>query len=180
MLQEAGDEALAVDADRALAARVVGAHPQEHLAALDAHQALVADGRAVRVARQIVQHRRRPGQRRLRVDQPVVAAQGLQPLASMAACKACRNFARNTRDSARTGTKKVGERVGRTHALVPSAPSCNAPQAISACTCSRAGSTENTIETGIFAKYRGDSGVVLDDSPGPRLLAGRVKRGERV
>ena len=49
-MQEEPDQLLARHGDGALAARGVGAHPQQHLVLAQRHQALVADGRAVRVA----------------------------------------------------------------------------------------------------------------------------------
>ena len=132
--------------------RVVGAHAQQHLVAGDGHQALVADGRAVRVARQVVQHRRRSGQRRLGVDHPVVAAQRLHALraapasvsagsrgsapASIGLLQRLQELAPEHPATARApGTGSRGERLGSTQAAAPSVPSCSAPQAISACTC---------------------------------------------
>ena len=83
MLQEASDEVLAVDQDGALAAVVVGANAQAHTLAIDADDALVGDGHAVRVARQVVQHHLGPGQRRLGVDHPVMTLELDQPSMSM-------------------------------------------------------------------------------------------------
>ena len=62
-----------VDEDRSLAAAMVGAHAQAHPLGIEADDALVGDGHAVRVARQVVQHRFGAGQRRLGIDHPIVA-----------------------------------------------------------------------------------------------------------
>lgn len=55
--------------------------------------------------------------------------------AVLASCSACTNFPRNTFDNACTGNRKRRERLGTTQLPAPPAPGCNAPQAISACTC---------------------------------------------
>lgn len=78
MLQQPGDELGTRHTDRALAAVVIGAHAQDHSVAVDGQQSLIADGGAMGVARQVVQHRGRPRQRRLGVDHPVVLPQGLR------------------------------------------------------------------------------------------------------
>ena len=72
MLHEAGDERLAIDQRRALAAAIVSANSQAHALGVDADDTFVGDGHAVRVARQIVQHHLGSGQRRLRIHHPVV------------------------------------------------------------------------------------------------------------
>ena len=70
MLQEAADELCAVDGDDALAAFVVAAHAQVHVALVDGH--------AMGVAAQVVQHHLGAGGRSLGVDDPVVAQQRVQ------------------------------------------------------------------------------------------------------
>ena len=104
-------------------------HPgsEAHLIAADAQQSLVADGGAVGVAAQVVQHRRRPGQRRLGVDHPrlprsawtrcarwagSVWGSSRSALVPCACSSASMNLPLNTCDSARTGNMKVGLRHG--------------------------------------------------------------------
>ncbi len=109
MLQQPADELLARHGDGALGAGVVSAHAQQHLVAGDGYQALVADGRAVGVARQVVQHRGRTGQRRLGIDHPVVAARRAHPLGAR-----CCRVGRIARQ--RTGIAGLVQRV---HELAP-------------------------------------------------------------
>ena len=122
------DEGRPVDEDRSLAAMMVGAHAQPHPLGIDADDALVGDGHAVRVARQVVQHQLGAGQRRLGIDHPVVTHELLRAgLGAPPRCwpdreataptwparrSASMNLPLNTRDSACTGNKNVGLRLG--------------------------------------------------------------------
>ena len=75
--QQAPDEFFAVHVNAPLAAVGVGAHREDHLVSVDGLDALVADGRAVGVATQVLKHLRRPAQGRLGIDHPGVAVQRL-------------------------------------------------------------------------------------------------------
>ena len=150
MLQQPGDELAPGDGDRALAAASSARTRKPHSCRRRWPQALVADGRAVRVARQVVQHRRRPGQRRLGIDHPVVAPQRLQRAAramplgqrriarQRAGCSAClQRLQELAPEDLGQGVHREQEaraRLGGRQAAPPGS-TCKAPQAISACTC---------------------------------------------
>ena len=78
-LQESTRKFRRVDGDDSLAALVVSAHAQPHPGCVPAEDALVGHCLAVGVARQAVQHRLGPGQRRLGTDHPVVALERVEP-----------------------------------------------------------------------------------------------------
>src|SRR5260221_6563658 len=88
MLQEAADELNAGDAHCLVLARVLGriavTYAQGYVLAVDGDDALVADGRAVGVARQIVEHSAGPGQRCLGIHHPGLGPQALHALAALA------------------------------------------------------------------------------------------------
>ena len=86
MLQEAGDECLAIDQRRALAAVIVSANSQAHSRGINADEAFVGDGHAVGVARQVVQHHLGAGQRRLCIHHPVVPREFLHPRLAQPVC----------------------------------------------------------------------------------------------
>ena len=75
MQQKAAHEFRSRQLDDAFAAVGIGAHPQADVRVVDAHDALVGEGGAVGVARQIVEHLCRSTQRRLRVHHPRVFIQ---------------------------------------------------------------------------------------------------------
>ena len=64
----------------AVRAMIISAHRERHLALADASNTLIADGRAVRVAAQVLQHLGRAYQRRLGVHHPIVFAEHALPL----------------------------------------------------------------------------------------------------
>ena len=149
MLQQPGDELLARHGDRALAAACRRrARASSSLSPAMATSRSLPMARAVGVAAQVVQHRGRPGQRRLGVHHPVVPAQRLQALCARQ-CRVGRvarqlgrgagllqrlqELAPNTRDSACTGNRKLRERLGwtqrpvrRCRAAGPRRPSAHA------------------------------------------------------
>jgi hypothetical protein len=83
--EEAADEAHAVDGVGALAAGSVGAHPLEDVLASSRDELLGADGGALRVAAQTIEHQRRAGQRRVGVDHPLVARESVPALDALGA-----------------------------------------------------------------------------------------------
>ena len=80
MQHEPAHELRAVQPDAPLAAMVIGPYRERHCALADGADALIADGRAVRVAAQILQHQGRATQRRLGVNHPVVFVELAVPL----------------------------------------------------------------------------------------------------
>ena len=59
---------------------IISAHRERHLVLADSANTLIADGRAVRVAAQVLQHLGRASQRRLGVHHPVVLIELALPL----------------------------------------------------------------------------------------------------
>ena len=128
VLHEATQELLGRQRHR-LGAMVVGVVlvAEGHPAVVELHQPVIADGHAMRVAGQVLQHLLRSAERRLGVDHPVLGVQRRQPgrearrrsgaavpatrarpLVEARARSPARNLPRNTRLSTRTGRKKPG------------------------------------------------------------------------
>ena len=75
MQHQAADELCTLQSRETLATMFIGAHREGHLRLADVPDALVANGRAVRVAAQILQHPRWPDQWGLGICHPLVAVQ---------------------------------------------------------------------------------------------------------
>jgi hypothetical protein len=71
---------------QAFAASVIGTHHKRHFFGGDGANALIADGRAMRVTAQVLQHLGRTSQRGFGIHHPVMLVKLLLPLAPIKLC----------------------------------------------------------------------------------------------
>ena len=83
MQKETAYKLHAIECDNALSTFVIGAHLERHLIGSDIDDALVADGCAVGIARQVLQHLSRATQWGFGIHHPVKAVQRLVALGSI-------------------------------------------------------------------------------------------------